>query len=395
MRLATALIVLVLTAAACGGGASPERSPGSTTAQLANSPSASSRATPARLDSAHLEATKIANLDEPLGMAVAAGDDALYVAQKSGRIMAIRDGRVDPQPVLDLSSEISHGGEQGLLGLAFDPGGGFLYVNFTNRDGNTNVVEFAWGDGHVVGGSRRLVLFVQQPFSNHNGGNLAFGPDGYLYIGLGDGGSAGDPMGNAQNLGSLLGKMLRIDPRPGGGGSYGIPGDNPFVGRAGARPEIWAYGLRNPWRYSFDRDTGDLWIGDVGQSAFEEVDHQFSGHGGLNYGWNAFEGAHRYTGPDVKNTTMPIFEYSRTPGTCAVTGGYVYRGQAIPGLSGVYLYADFCIGQVTGLAVEGGKVVKKKVLGPTVTNLSSFGQDVNGELYALSLSGGVYRLVSA
>jgi len=299
---------------------------------------------------------------------------------------------VDPDPVVDLSGEISHGGEQGLLGLAFHPAGRFLYVNFTDRDGNTNVVEYAWRNGRVVVASRRRVLFVQQPFSNHNGGNLAFGPDGYLYIGLGDGGSAGDPMGNAQNLGSLLGKMLRIDPRPRGGSPYGIPEDNPFVGRSGARPEIWAYGLRNPWRYSFDRVTGDLWIGDVGQSAFEEIDFQPSGRGGLNYGWNAFEGAHRYTGPDVKNSTMPIFEYSRTPGTCAVTGGYVYRGQDIPGLQGAYLYADFCIGRITGLAVDGRRIAGRRVLGPTVTNLSSFGQDGDGELYALSLSGGVYHL---
>ena len=226
---------------------------------------------PSELGEVRVELRLVATLEQPLALAVRKGDDAIYVAEKTGRVVALR-GRDEPEVVLDLRAEVSLGGEQGLLGLAFSPDGRFLYVNFTDTVGHTHVTEFGFADGTADLGSRREVLFVEQPFSNHNGGNLVFGPDGYLYVGLGDGGSAGDPMGNAQSLDTLLGKMLRISPRPSGGRPYGIPSDNPFVGREGARPEIWAFGLRNPWRYSFDRKTGDLWIGDVGQNAREEID---------------------------------------------------------------------------------------------------------------------------
>jgi glucose/arabinose dehydrogenase len=273
-------------------------------------------------------------------MAVRAGDPTLYVAEKVGRVRAIRGDGVDPRPVLDLSGQISLGGEQGLLGLAFSPDGRFLYVNYTDPAGDTHVTEFAMGNRSVDLASRRDVLFVDQPFSNHNGGNLVFGPDGYLYLGLGDGGSAGDPLGNAQSLGTLLGKMLRIDPRPGGGRPYRIPEDNPFVDREGARPEIWAYGLRNPWRYSFDRNTGDLWIGDVGQSAREEIDLQAAqSAGGENYGWDRLEGTLRFEGSAPPNAVPPVFEYGRDQGG-TVIGGYVYRGRDIPGLNGTYLFGD-------------------------------------------------------
>lgn len=209
---------------------------------------------------------RVATVDQPLALSVRAGDQALYIAEKTGRVVAIRDGKVDGRPVLDLSAEVSQGGEQGLLGLAFSPDGRFMYVNYTDLAGDTHVTEFAMLGRGIDTASRRDVLVVDQPYSNHNGGNLVFGPDGHLYIGLGDGGSAGDPEDRAQDLGSLLGKMLRIDPRPDGDRPYGIPSDNPFVDRKGARPEIWAYGLRNPWRYSFDRLTGELWIGDVGRA---------------------------------------------------------------------------------------------------------------------------------
>jgi glucose/arabinose dehydrogenase len=335
---------------------------------------------------------RVATLEEPVALAVRPGDPALYVAEKPGRVVAIRDGTVDPVPVLDVSSEVSLGGEQGLLGLAFAPDGRFLYVNMTDVDGDTRIAEYAMVDGGADASSRREVLFVDQPYSNHNGGNLVFGPDGYLYIGLGDGGSGGDPQGNAQSLQTLLGKMLRIDPRPSGDEPYGIPADNPFVETPDARPEIWAYGLRNPWRYSFDRSTGDLWIGDVGQSAWEEVDHQpASSDGGENYGWNVREGSHAYSAGSLFDAVDPVYDYSHSDGGCVVTGGYVYRGAVIPDLVGSYVFADFCLGALEVLRADGIAVD----LGPTVQGVSSFGEDAAGDLYVLSLGGQVYRVVPA
>jgi len=339
---------------------------------------------------------RIAMLEEPVALAVRSNDSALYVAEKRGWVVAIRDGTVDPTPVLDLSDQVSLGGEQGLLGLAFSPDGGSLYVNYTDVDGDTRVVSYTMAGDRADPSSRREVLFVDQPYANHNGGNLVFGPDGYLYIGLGDGGSGGDPHGNAQSLGTLLGKMLRIDPRPDADAPYRIPADNPFVTTSGARPEIWAYGLRNPWRYSFDRATGDLWIGDVGQSAWEEVDRQpASSHGGENYGWNVWEGSHPYlAGGSAPGAVNPVFDYAHSDGGCVVTGGYVYRGAAIPALVGTYVFADFCMGGIQGLRVDGGEVVREE-LGGTVGTISSFGEDAEGELYVLSLVGWVYRVVPA
>ncbi len=337
---------------------------------------------------------RVATLEEPVALAVRPDDPALYIAEKGGRVVAIRNGEVDPSPVLDLSSEVSLGGEQGLLGLTFSPDGGTMYVNFTDVNGDTRIVAYGMSGGRADPSSRRAVLFVDQPYTNHNGGNLAFGPDGYLYIGLGDGGSGGDPQGNAQSLGTVLGKMLRIDPALADGAPYSVPADNPFVDTPGARPEIWAYGLRNPWRYSFDRTTGDLWIGDVGQSAWEEVDRQpASSGGGENYGWNVREGAHPYlAGGSAPGAVDPVYDYSHNDGGCVVTGGYVYRGEEIPALVGTYLFADFCLGALEGLRLEGDRIVHEQ-LGPTVEAVSSFGEDAAGELYVLSLAGGVYRLV--
>jgi glucose/arabinose dehydrogenase len=296
--------------------------------------------------------------------------------------------------VLDLSGEVSRGGEQGLLGVAFSPDGNLLYVNFTDASGNTNVVEFAMRGGRAVPSSRRLVLFVHQPFANHNGGDLAFGPDGYLYIGLGDGGSEGDPLDNGQRLDTLLGKMLRIDPHPSGRQAYTVPSSNPFVGRAGVRPEIWAYGLRNPWRYSFDRQTGDLWIGDVGQNTWEEIDVQPAGSkGGQNYGWNRMEGNHSFRGSAPSNAVGPVLEYNHSGGGCAVVGDYVYRGSAIPALRGAYLFGDDCLAPIVAVVRAGGRIVQRRTLPIAVSSLSSFGEDRNGELYALSLGGAVYKIV--
>jgi glucose/arabinose dehydrogenase len=336
---------------------------------------------------------EVATLEQPLAMAVRSADPALYVAQKTGKVVAVRDGIVDPVPVLDLRNQVSLGGEQGLLGIAFSPDGQDVYVNYTDTNGDTHVTGYAMQDGRADTATGRDVLFVDQPYSNHNGGNLMFGPDGYLYIGLGDGGSGGDPQGNGQSLSTVLGKMLRIDPTPFGDRPYRVPADNPFVGRADARPEIWAYGLRNPWRYSFDRQTGDLWIGDVGQSAWEEVDVQpADSTGGENYGWNRMEGDHAYGGAEPPAQAIPpVYEYSHDEG-CVVTGGYVYRGNDIPDLVGAYVFADFCTGMIEAIRVRDGRVIEHRALGPVVPSLSSFGEDAQGELYAMSLGGGVYRL---
>lgn len=322
-------------------------------------------------------------------MAVRPRDRALYFAEKTGRVVALRDGEVAARPVVDLSDEVSQGGEQGLLGIAFSPDGRHLYTNHTDTDGDTRITE--WTVEGVAAVSRREVLRVDQPFGNHNGGHLAFGPDGYLYAGLGDGGSAGDPFGNAQSLDSLLGKMLRIDPRPEDGRPYGVPADNPFTDRPGARPEIWSLGLRNPWRYSFDRVTGDLWIGDVGQDAREEIDLQRAGSpGGENYGWDLVEGTLPFDGDDARGLTPPVFEYDSDP-VASVVGGYVYRGRALPSLRGRYVFGDFFDPELRTLRMTGGEARVER-LGARVENLASFGEDATGELYALSLSGPVFRL---
>jgi glucose/arabinose dehydrogenase len=346
------------------------------------------------LDAVNVVLVKVAQLEQPLAIATRPHDPALYVAEKTGRVVAIRDGRVDPSPVLDLSREVSLGGEQGLLGAAFSPSGTFLYVDYTDVNGDTHVTEFAIDGGNADLGSRRDVLFVAQPFSNHNGGELVFGPDGFLYIGLGDGGSGGDPQGNGQSLSTLLGKILRISPRPSGNDAYAIPPDNPFVGSGDARPEIWAYGLRNPWRFSFDRTTGDLWIGDVGQSAWEEIDLQpDDAQGGGNYGWNVMEGNHAYgDGSPTGAMVPPVYEYPHAEGRCVMTGGYVYRGRSIPALAGAYVFGDFCDGRLEALRTADGQVIDHAFLGPTVHALSSFGEDASGELSAHSLSGGLDEL---
>jgi glucose/arabinose dehydrogenase len=345
-------------------------------------------------------AVALVQLDETIALATRPGDGSLYIAGKRGTVHAVVDGRVDPEPALDLSDRVSTGSEQGLLGLAFSPDGSYAYVNYTDLAGDTNVVELAWVDGRADLASERLVLTVAQPFTNHNGGNLAFGPDGYLYIGLGDGGSGYDPNGNGQNLDTLLGKMLRIAPRgsdgspPSGGRGYLIPPDNPFVDDPDARPEIWAWGLRNPWRYSFDRSTGDLWIGDVGQSSLEEIDVQPADDGGgQNYGWAILEGTERIAGDPPPDAVPPVFEYAQADeGGCAVTGGYVYRGEEIPDLRGWYVFADFCLGNVSALRLDPGG--PRVVPIDQVPQVASFGQDRRGELYVLSLAGTVFRLTA-
>jgi glucose/arabinose dehydrogenase len=345
-----------------------------------------------------LRLTKVATLDQPLALAQRAGDDTFYVAEKRGRVRAVRGGTVDDTPVLDLTSEVTTGGEQGLLGIAFSPDGSLFYASFTDRSGDSQLWEYSFRDGQADVSTQRKVFpdGIQQPYANHNGGQITFGPDELLYYGLGDGGSGNDPHDNAQNLNTLLGKMLRINPKASGDQPYTIPADNPFVGRTDARGEIWEYGLRNPWRWSFDRQTGDFWIGDVGQNTTEEVDYRPKDRApGANFGWPYYEGTRRNPAkaaePEPQNATPPVHEYPTQNG-CAVTGGYVYRGSRIPGLRGTYLFGDFCNGAVQGLRLQDGRVAERRDLGLVAGQLASFGQDRDGELYVLSLAEGLFRI---
>jgi glucose/arabinose dehydrogenase len=347
-----------------------------------------------------IKLTAVARLDEPIFVALRPGDTTTtYIGQRGGRLRAVRDGALVEQPVLDISGMISSGGERGFLGFAFSPDGTHLYVDYTDNNGDSNIDEYAVAaDGTVDAGSRRRVLFQEQPFPNHNGGEVMFGPDGYLYIGFGDGGSAGDPRRNGMNLGTLLGKLLRIDPRPDGDQPYTVPADNPFVGQADARPEIWSYGLRNPWRFAFDTATDDLWIADVGQGQIEEIDLSTAADGAgksVNFGWSAFEGRNRYNDDQpTEGAVPPVYQYTHAGGNCSVTGGYVYRGTAIPALRGAYLYSDYCAGSVRAIAADGdGGVGDPVQLSADPDSVSSFGEGFGGELYVCSLSGGaVYRI---
>ncbi|MGA9161034.1 MAG: PQQ-dependent sugar dehydrogenase [Actinomycetota bacterium] len=383
-------LVAVLLAACGSGDANRPTATGPTSTEAEGPTSAPASPQPRPRD-LRVRLVPVARLEQPVAMAVRPRDPALYVAEKVGRVVALVAGS-GPRVVLDLSDRVSLGSEQGLLGLAFSPDARYLYVDLTDTAGDTHVIEFAFD--HVIDpDTGRDVLVVDQPYSNHNGGALAFGPDGYLYVALGDGGSAGDPMGNAQSLSTLLGKLLRISPRPSGDRPYGVPPDNPFVGREGARPEIWDYGLRNPWRFSFDAATGDLWIGDVGQDAWEEIDVEVAGSGGgSNFGWNLLEGTHPFERRSVPGTVPPVFEYPNGDGSCAVTGGYVYRGQEIEGLVGAYVFADYCRGALEAFVSRDGRAAHVRALGPRVDALASFGEDADGELYVLSLTGTVFRL---
>jgi len=401
LRRAAAALAACLLLAACsngsGSGSAQGTTPPSTTTAPTTPPTSApppTAETQADLDTVRLRLARVAAVDQPVAMAAPAGDAALYVAEKTGRVRAIRKGRVDPAPVLDLSSEVSGGGEQGLLGLAFSLDRRFLYVYYTDLGGDVRVVEFAMRGGRADPRSRRQLFQVEHSqFSNHNGGQLVVTRDGTLWAGIGDGGGGGDPFGSGQSLRTMLGKIVRVHPRPSGGRPYGIPRDNPLVGRAGAMPEIWAYGLRNPWRFSFDPANGDLWIGDVGQGTWEEVDHEPAGTGGgRNYGWNRREGAHQFSGSAAPGLVDPVLEYDHDGGACSVTGGYVYRGARAPGLRGAYVYGDYCAGWIRAVRLRGGAVADRRDFGLNLPGLSSFGVDQAGELYALSLGGGVYRL---
>ncbi len=342
---------------------------------------------PVPVDQVRITLTRIARLDRPIAAATRAGTGDLYVAERAGRIVRVAAGG-SVTPVVNLSNLVGGtNSERGMLGLTFSADGGRLYASYTDAAGSSVLDEIAM-NGDRTGG-RRNVLTVAQPFGNHNGGDVHLGPDGFVWWSLGDGGSGGDPRGNGQNIETLLGSLVRIDPRA--ATPYAVPSDNPFVGRAG-RDEIFVYGLRNPWRFSFDRSTGDLWIGDVGQDRWEEIDRLAApGRGrGANLGWNAREGTHAFNGGKVPAGHVgPIHEYSHDRG-CSVTGGYVYRGARIPGLAGTYVYGDYCTAQLWGLRTDGDRGSLDAAV-PAGT-LVSFAEDAAGELYVLSFDGWLSRI---
>jgi glucose/arabinose dehydrogenase len=360
--------------------------------------------TPASWGAVTIEAEPVVSgLSSPVGITHGGdGSGRLFIVLQGGRIVILDGGQLLSSPFLDISSLVSSGGERGLLGLAFHPDyahNGLFYVNYTNTVGNTVIARYSVsGDPNLADPtSGSILLTITQPFSNHNGGQLQFGPDGYLYIGVGDGGSGGDPQNNGQNLLKLLGKILRLDVDH--GTPYEIPPDNPFVGNPDALEEIWAWGLRNPWRFSFDRLTGDLFIGDVGQSSWEEVDFQpATSTGGENYGWRLMEGNSCYNPASNCNDgslTLPILVYDHSVG-CSITGGYRYRGSKNPHLYGLYLYGDYCTGLIWGAQEDGLGGWNTTVLLDTDFSISTFGEDESGEIYFADLSstdGTIYQVV--
>jgi glucose/arabinose dehydrogenase len=409
------LVVIVAVVAGCAG-PGPTRSPGSSSAAPSISPSGQSSESPGpavsvapggSFDPARVGLTLepvVSGLSDPLAVTHAGdGSGRIFVAEQAGRIRIVREGALIDEPFLDISDRISAGGERGLLGLAFHPDStaGKFYVNYTDPNGDTRISSFDIDPANLDRadpGSETRLLSIGQPYANHNGGALAFGPEGFLYIATGDGGSGGDPHGNGQSLETLLGKILRIDVnQPGSGKAYAIPQDNPFVGEASALPEIFVFGLRNPWRMSFDQANGDLWIGDVGQGAWEEIDVVRAGTSEQNFGWNLMEGAHCFRpaeGCEDPSLVLPVTEYTRSLGS-TVIGGVVYRGSDQPALVGGYVFADFGSGNVWLIdAAKDGPAEPVLALESGAT-ISSFGEDEQGEVYATDLaSGELLRVVA-
>ena len=345
-----------------------------------------------------------AGLSLPLYLTSPPGDlSRLFIVEQTGAIRLVRDGVLLPELFLDLRARVTAGGEQGLLGLAFDPDfatSGRFVVHYTDLAGNTVLSRFLispTNPDQADPDSETVILTAVQPFTNHNGGQVTFGPDGFLYLGLGDGGGSGDPNNRGQDLTDLLGSILRIDVHS--AAPYAVPPDNPFAGQPDTRAEVWSYGLRNPWRFSFDRATGDLYIADVGQSAREEINVSTTPEGvgrGVNYGWSIMEGTQCFRGPgcDMNGLALPVFEYDHSEG-CSVTGGYVYRGSAIPALQGHYFYADYCQGWVRSFRYAGGQV-SDHTSWPSLSPggaITSFGEDAAGELYVLDAGGRALKIV--
>ena len=417
-RLALALIV-VGSLGACSDD-EPASEPSSSTSATAPDGSTSSTEPPAEgtLGSVQLALEEVVKVDEPIAMAARPGSKDLYIAEKGGRVRLVEveddrngDGRPDATPsyqlqttpLLDISGDVINEGERGLLGMTFSSDGRKLYLDYTRQpDGHTVVVEYALGDRRNIDRStRRELLVVEQPYPNHNGGGLEIGPDGFLYVSLGDGGDGGDPRGHGQDTETLLGSILRIDPEgvEEDGPPYSIPPGNPFADGDGGAPELWLNGVRNPWRFSFDPETGDLWVADVGEDAYEEINRLpasggFDAGKGANLGWDQMEGTQPFEGGEnPEGAVLPIFEYGRDDG-CAVIGGYVYRGEGIPGLQGTYVYADLCGTGVRGLQVDGATVIDARTWDLPIQDQYSFGRDDSGELYVLLQDGRVQRLVA-
>lgn len=327
------------------------------------------------------------------------GDDRLYITEQTGLIRVIKDGALLPGPLLDIQKKIKSGGELGLLGLAFDPDfakNHYFYVHYSRATDKAGIVAryTAAADGLTADPKSEKILLTQpQPFDNHNGGHLAFGPDGYLYIAFGDGGSAGDPQGNSQKLGTWLGKILRINVHA--GSPYQVPADNPFVGTAGAKPEIWALGLRNPWKFSFDRADGRLFIADVGQGKFEEINVEDKGDGGKNYGWRCYEGNEPFNTTGCQPASVyaaPLLAYGHDSGRCSITGGHAYRGKTLQGFAGRYLFGDYCSGEIWSVDAK-QKGAEPRLELASGLQISSFGENTNGEIYLADHQGGtIYRL---
>jgi glucose/arabinose dehydrogenase len=336
-----------------------------------------------------------------------AGDERLFITEQGGRIQVVEGGQVASEPFLDITDRVgSNANEQGLLSVAFHPQyaeNGFFYVNYTDNNGDTVISRFRVSDSdpnQADAASEMVLLNIPQPYGNHNGGLIKFGPDGYLYVGMGDGGSAGDPDNNGQNPGTLLGALLRLAVNAGDDEvPYAIPQDNPYLDNNQARGEVWAIGLRNPWRFSFDRQTGDLYVADVGQNQYEEVHFVPAGQGGgLNYGWPIMEGLHcfRQENCDQSGLQLPVVEYSHAQGGCSITGGYVYRGEQFAPLRGNYFFGDFCSGMIWSLfqTADGQWQWSEAPVATIDENITSFGEDVAGELYVVTRQGVIYRIRS-
>jgi glucose/arabinose dehydrogenase len=338
-------------------------------------------------------------LSSPVHLASPPGDTRLFVVEQAGRIRIIQNGQLLATPFLDIRSLIASGGEQGLLSVAFHPNyasNGFFFVNYTDLNGDTRVERYSVSTTNPNVASTagtRLIIQIDQPFSNHNGGQLVFAPDGKLLIGMGDGGSGGDPQNHGQNRATLLGDLLRLDVDA--GNPYAIPPDNPYVGSTQNRPEIWAYGLRNPWRFSVDAASSTIYIADVGQNAWEEINAVPMSSAGLNYGWRIMEATHCYNAQTCTQTglTLPVHEYNHSDG-CSVTGGHVYRGSAIPGIVGHYFYSDYCEGWLRSFRLSNGVATDHRTWDVgNLGNVTSFGVDAAGELYILGADGRVHRII--
>ncbi|MDA0162697.1 PQQ-dependent sugar dehydrogenase [Solirubrobacter ginsenosidimutans] len=396
------ILFAALLLAGCGGSSGGGAATAPTESAAATA-SGGGQAAKSTAKAAAVRLQKVGSFDSPVYVTSPPGDTSrLFVVEQGGKVRVIKNGKTLDTPFLDVSDKIVSGSEQGLLSIAFAPdyaASGLFYVFYTDTDGNETVVEYQRSSDDVAdAGSARKLFTVQDPEPNHNGGLLLFGPDKHLYIGIGDGGGAGDqhgPRGNAQNLGTLLGKILRIDPKASGGKPYAVPSDNPFVNRSGAKPEIYSYGLRNPWRFSFDRSTGDLAIGDVGQNEVEEIDFVRKGKGrGANFGWRPFEGNDRFApGESAPGAIKPVITERHEDGNCSITGGIIIRDPALSSWRGRYVFGDYCRGVIQTAVLASGKASNLTDRKLKVSQLSSFGEDARGRVYATSLDGPVYRFV--